>query len=417
MAKVTLSAKRVQRLLKKPGKYRDTEVRGLLLVVASPTSANWTLRYQKFGAEHSMGLGSARELPLKMARDRARQHRLQLLDDIDPLEAKRAARNAIRRKLAETVTFRAAATAYYEVHADGWKNRKTRAQFLSRLEGYVLPALGDVPLEEIDTALINETLAPIWNRIPTSANRIKAQVARVLQWVKDGRPLPKPKSGNGHADHHPALPFSQLAEFLADLRTHQGIAARALAFTILTCVRTSELTGARWSELDLAQRIWEIPAARMKSTRPHRVPLSDAAVAPLESLPREEDNAHVFIGMRAGTALTNSAMLQTLRNINSDRERRGLPRYTDPKQDGRDITVHGFRSSFRDWVGECTSFDTQLAEAALHHKLKSGTEAAYARGDLFDKRRKLMEAWARFCAQPATAKGGEVVPLRRGAGE
>ena len=411
MAKVTLSAKRVQRLLKKPGKYRDTEVRGLLLVVASPTSANWTLRYEKFGVEHSMGLGSARELPLRMARDRARQHRLQLLDDIDPLQRRRDARNAIRRKLAERVTFRAAAVDYHKVHADTWKNRKTRAQFLTRLN-YV-SALADVPLEEIDTALINETLAPIWNRIPNSASRIKATVARVLQWVKDGRPLPQPKSGNGHADHHPALPYGQLGEFLADLRTHQGISARALEFTILTCVRTSEATGARWRELDLEQAIWEIPAARMKSTRPHRVPLADAAVALLEALPREEDNPHVFIGMRAGTALTNSAMLQTLRNINSDREGRGLSRYTDPKQDGRDITVHGFRSTFRDWVGECTSFDTGLAEAALHHKLKSGTEAAYARGDLFAKRGKLMASWSRFCAQPTTAKDGEVVvPLR-----
>ena len=417
MAKVTLSAKRVQRLLKKPGKYRDTEVRGLLLVVASPTSANWTLRYQKFGAEHSMGLGSARELPLKMARDRARQHRLQLLDDIDPLEAKRAARNAIRRKLAETVTFRAAATAYYEVHADGWKNRKTRAQFLSRLEGYVLPALGDVPLEEIDTRAHQRNTCthlephPHFRQSDQGAGGARAPVGQGWAPAAQAQERQRPRGSS------PSVALSQLAEFLADLRTHQGIAARALAFTILTCVRTSESTGARWSELDLAQRIWEIPAARMKSTRPHRVPLSDAAVALLESLPREEDNAHVFIGMRAGTALTNSAMLQTLRNINSDRERRGLPRYTDPKQDGRDITVHGFRSSFRDWVGECTSFDTQLAEAALHHKLKSGTEAAYARGDLFDKRRKLMEAWARFCAQPATAKGGEVVPLRRGAGE
>jgi integrase len=289
--------------------------------------------------------------------------------------------------------------AYHKAHADTWKNRKTAHQFLSRLQAYVFPKLADVRLEEINTALINDTLAPIWNRIPDTAARVKAQVARILQWVKDGRPLPKPKSNNGKL-HHPALPFSQLPEFLADLRTHQGIAARALEFTILTCVRTSESTGARWSELDLEQRIWEIPAPRMKSTRPHRVPLSAVALTLLEALPREEDNPHEFIGLQAGAPLSNAAMLQILRNTNDARERQGLPRYTDPKQGGRDITVHGFRSTFRDWTGEATSFDNQLAEAALHHKLRSGTEAAYARGDLFDKRRKLMEAWAKFCTQP-----------------
>lgn len=211
-----------------------------------------------------------------MARDGARQHRLQLLDNIDPLEAKRAARDEARRQSTERLTFKQAALEYHQIHADGWKNRKHGQQFASTLAAYAFPSLGDRTLTEIDAAAINAALAPIWTRIPTTAARTKNRIERVIDWVKSGRPLPRKRSENGK-EHHPALPYQQIGEFLAELRGKHGVAARALELLILTATRTSEVTGAQWSEIDLDAKIWTIPAQRMKAARSHRVPLSNEA--------------------------------------------------------------------------------------------------------------------------------------------
>ena len=249
---------------------------------------------------------------------------------------------------------------------------------------YAYPAIGSRPVSAIDGAVITETLSSIWRKKPETARRVKQRIERVTQWVKDGMPLPR-HDVSKRVRHHPALSFTELPAFIAELSDRKSISARALEFTILTATRTSEALSAKWSEIDLKAAVWTIPAERMKSDRQHRVPLSKRAVALLSELPREA-GGYVFPGAKAKSSLSNMAMLELLRGMNGD-----------------GLTVHGFRSTFSDWAREQTAYPRDVVEMALAHAIKDKSEAAYRRGDALEKRRRLMEEWARYCSSPAVS--------------
>jgi integrase len=409
MIKTQLTAKRVERLLHTPGRYRDSAVKGLLLVVVSEGSASWTLRYEIGGREHWMGLGSAREFSLKAARERALAARQKLADKIDPLAERKALRIAAALEAAKAITFEQAAVAYFDQHERKWKNARHRQQFLSSLRLHAYPVIGKLPISAIDTGLVLKVIEPIWPTTTETANRVRNRIETILDWatVRGYRSGDNPARWKGHlgevlparaalrkTNHHPALPFTELAGFLAELRCRVGVAAKALEFLILTAARTGETVGARWDEIDLTNAVWSIPAHRMKGGREHRVPLSAASAALLESLPTEDGNPYLFIN-GYGRGLSAVALAQVVQRMG----RTG-------------ITVHGFRSTFRDWAAERTNYPNHVVEQALAHKIGSGVEAAYRRGDLLDKRRKLMDAWAAYCESAPTKAAGEVVPLR-----
>jgi integrase len=406
---VKLTVKRVERL-RQPGRYGDGQ--GLYLQVTNADNRSWVFRYERRGVERAMGLGPAHTLSLHEARERARKARLLLLDGVDPL----AARGDERRKRAEAaqkrLTFREAAQAYNDAHERKWTNAKHRAQFLSSLKAYAFPVLGNMPVAEIDTPAVLRAIEPHWLTKTETLSRVRGRIEAVLDWAKVrgyrtgdnpatwktiGKALPA-RSEVAKVEHHPALPYLELPAFMAELRKREGVAASALEFLILTAARTGEVTGARWSEVDLDAKVWTVPAGRMKGGREHRVPLSGSADALLRALYREDANEHVFIGAQPGSGLSSQSMTQVLKRM------------------GRtDVSVHGFRSSFRDWCGEQTNFPREVAEMALAHAVGDKTERAYQRGDLLKKRYALAEAWARYATSPPTERSGKVVPMRKGA--
>jgi integrase len=381
-----LTALKVEKLTA-PGRYPDGD--GLFLQVGKTGSKSWLLRYQLNYRERYMGLGSAKNFSLKEARERARKARQQLDDGVDPIEARLAQRDLAGKQARERITFKQAAEQFLAVHEEGWRNAKHRHQWRSSLKAYALPMLGERPITAIDQALINDAVSSLWARAPETARRTRDRIERVVQWVKDGKPQPT-TNGNGKK-HHAALAWPDLPEFMSELRQrHNGSAARALEFAILTAARTGEVLGATWDELDLDEKVWTIPASRMKSGREHRVPLSAPAVDLLRALPREDGNDFIFIGGREGKGINDNALLDLLVTM-----RRG-------------VTVHGFRSTFKDWAAEATSTPNMVSEVALAHAIGDKVEAAYRRGDLFVKRAKLMNEWAAFCA----SRPAEVLPLR-----
>jgi integrase len=358
-----------------------------------------------------MGLGPLGDFTLDEARERARRARQLLKDGIDPLDARKAerAKQATEAALAAAanVTFRECAGQYYRFHSRKWSNVKHAAQFLSTLEMYAYPTLGKLPVAAIDKALVLKAIEPIWFTKTETASRVRGRIEAVLDYAATRcyRAGDNPARWEGnlvHAlparatiakvEHHAALPFPELPSFMVELAAREGIAARALEFTILTAGRTGEIIGTKWGEIDLAQKVWVIPAARMKAGREHRVPLADRALAILQEMPREVD--FVFPGGRKGVPISNMAMAQLLKRM-------GRP----------DITVHGFRSTFRDWCAERTSYPNHVIEKALAHVVADKVEAAYRRGDLFNKRRQLMQAWAAYCAAPQR-EAATVTPIR-----
>ncbi len=389
--KKPLTVKRIERLNER-GYYHDEH--GLYLQVTRTGARSWVLRYERQGTERMLGLGPLHCVDLKEARERARAARRQLLDGIDPIDARRAERDAHRKNEAERITFKDATERYLGVYETEWKNDKHKAQWKSTLEKYAYPALGSRPVKDIDEALVNHTLAPIWKQIPETASRVKQRVTRILKWVGDGMPLPPPSKAK-RVQHHPALPFDKIPDFVIDLREREGIAARALEFTILTAARTNEVVGARWEEFDLEGEVWTVPARRMKANKAHRVPLTEPALGVLRALPRETGNPFVFIGTREGSGLSNMAMLTLLKRM-----------------DRRDITVHGFRSSFMDWAHERTSYPKHVIDMALAHAIGDKVEKAYRRGELFGKRQRLMEDWAQFVMMPQPE--AKVIGIREG---
>jgi integrase len=395
--------------LKEPGRYLDE--RGLYLQVTKAGVRSWLLRYERGGRERAMGLGPVSDFTLDEARERARKARQLLKDGIDPLDARKAerARQATEaaRVAAANVTFKECAEQYHRFHSRKWANVKHAAQFLSTLERYVYPTLGKLPVAAIDKALVIKAIEPIWFTRTETASRVRGRIEAVLDFARTRgyRAGDNPASWDGNlvhvlpargtiakVKHHAAQPFAELPSFMAELVACEGIAARALEFAILTACRTGEIIGAQWSEIDLAEGVWLIPASRMKAKKEHRVPLSDHAMAILQALPREAD--FVFPGGRKGVPISNMAMAQLLKRM------------------GRlDITVHGFRSTFRDWCAERTGYPNHVVEKALAHVVADKVEAAYRRGDLFRKRRQLMQAWAAYCTTPQR-EAATVTPIR-----
>jgi integrase len=391
----------------RPGRYGDGG--GLVLQVSKWRTKAWLFRFERDGSERQMGLGPVSTLSLAEARERARECRKILLDGRDPIEARNADRMQRRIATARAVTFKECAGRYIAAHEASWRNKKHREQWKSTLARYAYPTVGDLSVAELDTALIVKILEPIWMTKPETAARVRGRIEKVLDWatVRAFRGGDNPARWRGHLDkllpapdkvravkHHPALPYAEIPTFMSDLRSRAGISARALELAILTAVRTGEVIGARWSEFDITARVWTTPAERMKRGREHRVPLSDRAIAILHALPRESDgDGFVFIGARADRPLSNMAMLELMRGIR--------PGYVP----------HGCRSTFRDWAAERTNYPNHVVEMALAHVVGDKVEAAYRRGDLFDKRRRLMADWARYCARPAAV--ADVLPMER----
>jgi integrase len=408
--------KTIKRLLDGGGLYLQASVSK-----AGGVNRNWMFRYQLDGSRdpetgrvsgrHDIGLGPLHTISLAEARQMALDLRKQVLAGNDPLEMRnderadrKAAAQARRAEEAKAQTFRECVDKYLSVHGDKWKNRKHAAQWRATLETYAYPVIGDLSVADIDEAHLVRVLQPIWRKVPETARRVRARVEAVLGFatVSKFRSGDNPARWKNHlqtllggtqnaVEHHAALPFIDAPAFMAELRGRKSTSASALEFAILTAGRTGEVIGARWSEIDLKHKTWTIPKERMKAKREHRVPLSPRAVEILKRLERRGD--FVFGSAVTGKPLSNMALLELLRGIR-------------PGQ-----TVHGFRSAFRDWAAERTAFPREVAEMALAHTIPDKVEAAYRRGDLFEKRCKLMEAWASFLAKPVSAEGGKIVQI------
>ena len=385
-----------------PGMYADGA--GLYLRIGPNGAKSWVYRYSDGRTasgqqrHRDMGLGPLHTIGLAEARERARQQRTLRLDGADPITARRHESDACVVEAAKAMTFKQCGEAFVAAHLAGWKNPKHAAQWPSTLQTYVYPIFGALPVQAIDTGLVMKAIEQIWTVKPETAGRVRGRIEVILDWarVRGYRAGENPARWKGHLDHllparskvakvehHAAIPYAELPVFVAGLRQREGVAARALEFAILTAARTGEVIGATWQEIDSEARLWTIPGTRMKAGKEHRVPLSEAAVALLKGLERK--GAKVF-------PASNMAMLMLLRRM-----KRG------------ELTVHGFRSAFSDWCAEQTNTPSEVREMALAHAVADRVEAAYRRGDLFDKRRQLADAWSRYCAGTAETN---VVQLR-----
>jgi integrase len=364
---------------------------------------SWVFRYELDGRRHDLGLGPLHTLDLAEARTKAKTLRQQLLDGIDPLSVKQEARRARLARLAaeqRAMTFRACAEACMAAHENAWTNAKHRAEWRSTLERFVYPIIGDLAVDDITTAHVVKVLEPIWKEVPETASRVRGRMEKVFGWasVRGFRSGDNPARWRGHlaelfpargkvqsVEHHAALPYSDVPTLMAELRAENRPSSLALEFLILTAARTGEVRRATWDEFNLAAKMWVVPAKHMKSGKEHRVPLPDRAVEILRARPRNEVPFPIGpLGM-------------------ADCLKRHQP----------GITVHGFRSSFRDWAAERTAYPNHVVEQALAHTISSKVEAAYRRTDLFEKRRKLMADWAAWCARPVPI-GATVTPIAAG---
>ncbi len=382
--------------LTRPGRFGDGG--GLWLQVRDSDRRAWLFRYTAATGQRQMGLGPFPDVSLAEAREAARLARAAVRRGVDPIDERHAAREkakAAARDSSRALTFRAVADRYLAVHEDSWRNEKHRWQWRQTLE-VACEEIGKIPVAAIATGDVMRVLEPIWREKTETAARLRGRIESVLDFAgargwRDGE---NPARWRGHlakllpapgkvakVEHHSALPWPEIGSFMAELRLQDGAAARALEFTILTAARTGETIGAIWSEIDIAAAQWTVPAARMKAGREHRVPLSGAALAVLADVASPRD-AWIFPGGRPGKPLSNMSMLMLSRRM-------GRPK----------LTVHGFRSTFRDWCAESTDYPREVAEQALAHVLGDKVEAAYRRGDLLGKRRQLMEDWAAFCSR------------------
>jgi integrase len=415
---------------RQPGMYADGG--GLYLRVTPEGTKNWVFRFMLKGKARWMGIGPVALFGLHEARAKALDARRLHHQGRDPIETRNAVRAQERLDAAKAMTFSNCASAYIRAHRAGWRNAKHAAQWETTLATYAEPIIGALSVQTVDTALIMKALEqevcdtlgnaakPLWTARPETASRLRGRIEAILDWAKvrgyrDGE---NPARWRGHLDkllpartkvrkveHHAALPYAEIPAFMAKLREQDGVSARALEFAILTAARTGEVLGATWDEINWTDKAWTIGGARMKAGNEHRVPLCTGALTVLQKLePTTEelrsesnrgnpDEQFVFAGGKAGRPLSNMAFLMLLRRMG-----RG------------DLTAHGFRSTFRDWAAERTHFPSEVVEMALAHAVGNKVEAAYRRGDLFEKRRKLMEAWASYCLTPNT---GKVIALRR----
>jgi len=428
---MALTKKKVAKLMRAaaPGRYPDngpTGVRGLYLIIGGGRSANWQLRYQLAKRPHWMGLGSAWDFDLTEARERGRRERQRLADKKDPLAVRRAeqaaeaaAEAAAAADAKRKATFQQCADAYIAAHRAEWKSAKHGLQWIDALQRFVYPLIGGDDVGLIDRPAVLRVLeqpsdgTTFWLAKAKTADRVRNRIQLVLnyasarghrpegvnpaEWSQLKHILPSPAKVT-KAKPYSAVPYADAPAVMAELDRRDGVGVKALQFAILTAARRGEIVGATWSEIDLKERLWTIPASRMKADREHRVPLSDAAIDLLKSLPTEADNPSLFIGAQQA-ALSDMAMTQTLRRLRPG------------------ATVHGFRSSFSDWAHETTAFSNHVIELSLAHSIGNAAEKAYRRGDMLDRRRKLMSAWAVYCrSKPVAVEAdNKPIPIRRGA--
>lgn len=377
----------------KPGMHADGG--GLYLQVTATLARSWIFRFARDKRTHDMGLGPLHTVSLAQAREAALLARQALRDGLDPIAQRKAARSAA----AGVPVFRVTTANYITEHTAGWKSAKHAEQWTNTLDTYAMPFIGDKPVDQVTTEDMLRLLQPIWATKTETATRVRQRIEAVLdaEIAKSGRSRPNPARWKGHlakllpkpskvrkTKHFAALPYAELPAFMAKLRARRAGAARALEFTILAAARTGMTVGAIWSEIH--GNTWTVPAERMKAGREHVTPLSPAVVALLAQLPRDSSTGHVFQGVHK-SHLSTAAMDTLLGRMGYGH-----------------VTVHGFRSTFKDWAGETTHFANEVSEAALAHQVKDKTEAAYRRGAMLAKRRKLMDAWARYCSKtPASS--------------
>jgi integrase len=365
----------------RPGRFSDGD--GLFLVVGATGSKSWVCRVQKFGRRRDFGLGSASKVSLALAREKAREIRSWMEAGLDPILE--------RRRAGGIPTFREAAAMVHATNKETWRNGKHRAQWLRTLEVYAFPSLGNLQVSEITGPLIRDVLAKIWISKPETARRLRQRIGAVLDWsyAAGYRELEAPMRALSKGlprqprmkTHFAAMAYADVPSFMIKLRARETHSRLALEFAILTAVRSGEVRGACWSEIDLEKAVWTIPASRMKADREHAVPLASSALEVLRKCLelRQEGQPLVFPSPLTGKMLSDMTLTKLLRNMKLE------------------VTVHGFRSAFRDWVSEMTLIQGEVAEAALAHAVSDKTEAAYRRGALFEKRRGLMAAWAEYC--------------------
>lgn len=392
---------------------RHADGGGLYLLVKDSGARSWVYRFMLNGTARDLGLGPAAgsdAISLAVARDKAAALRLEVKAGTDPLlernrKAAEAAAQAQAFKIAST-TFKAVAERYIADNRAGWRNPKHRQQWENTLAAYVYPVIGDMPVADVGKSHVLEILEPIWKAKPETASRIRGRIETVIDaaTARELRTGENPARWRGHLahvlpkrsrltrGHHRALPYADLPAFVEKLRSRKAMAALALEFTILTAARTGEVIGATWEEIDFAKQVWTVRAHRMKAGREHRIPLSPRAIEILESV-KPMGTAFLFAGERGGK-LSNMAMAMLLKRM------------------GTEVTAHGFRSAFRDWAAECTAYANEVCEAALAHTIGNRVEAAYRRGDLFEKRARLMGDWADYCSK-GTSTGATVTPIRQ----
>ncbi len=372
---------------------------GLYLQVINSNSKSWIFRFQRNGKRHDMGLGSAQTVTLANARLAAAEQRALLDAGIDPIENRRNQEADRAKQVAQKRTFMDCAYEYIESHKPAWRNTKHAAQWKSTLEKFVKPVFDEVAISAVDVELVMRALSPHWSSKPETMVRVRGRIENIIDWAKalGFRTGENPARWRGHLEnllpkpskirrvvHFRSLPHQDLPDFVATLSDRSGISALALQFTILTAARTSEATGARWSEINSDAKYWTIPENRIKMEREHVVPLTTNSWKILEEMknlrPTNSTDGYIFPGQRRGKPLSNMAMLTLLKRMERS-----------------DITVHGFRSTFRNWVAERTDYPREIAEKALAHAVNDKVEAAYLRTDYFEKRRNLMNDWDHFC--------------------
>lgn len=401
-----LSALKVAREMK-AGRYSDGG--GLYLQVSGESGCrkSWVFCFRVGGRDREMGLGSLKTFGLAEARERALECRRKVHDGVDPIDERRSKRAEAAVANARTVTFKQCAEKYIAAHRPAWRNAKHAAQWSSTLKTYADPVIGNLSVRSIDTALVMKILEPVWSTKAETAGRLRGRIEVILDWatVRGYRTGENPARWRGHLDkllparskvrrikHYAALPYGEISGFMVRLRGQDGVAARALEFLILTAARTGEVIGARYDEI--SEGVWTIPGERMKVGREHRVPLSSPALAIIAAMQREYGGEYLFPGGDLKRPLSNMAMLALLKRMKRD-----------------DLTAHGFRSTFRDWASECTNHPPDVVEMALAHTINNKVEAAYRRGDLFNKRVALMTDWAAFCE--AKVETGQVPAMRQ----
>lgn len=397
-------------------------VSGLVLQVTKSGTKSWLLRVLVGGKRREIGLGGYPSVTLAGAKEAARAVREKIKAGIDPVAERLAARSALAAAVASAITFQQAAEKYIAANEAGWKNAKHSAQWTSTLQTYAYPTIGKIHVSAVDTAHLVGILEPIWNTKTETASRLRGRIEAVLDWakVRGYRKGENPARWKGHLDHilparskvqktkhHPALDYRKVGAFIAALKAVDGMGARALEFAILCASRSNEVRGAAWSEFDLDAGVWTIPAERMKAEKEHCVPLSPAALSLLNALPRIAGTNLVFPNTK-NSELSDMTLTAVIRRMHDANIKSGGAGWID--RAGKTITAHGFRSTFRDWAGETTAYPREVIEHALAHQLADKAEAAYARGTLFEKRRRLMADWAAYCN--TVEQPGEVIPIR-----